>query len=313
LRLGTTMGAAFGVWGLAAATFAAGDPNPYDAVEVNPEEGRPAPPEPRAPQEEFIERRKVPFREGMLRIPGGEFFMGYDGPLPHESNEVPAHLVHVEPFWIDQHEVAVDDVRTCVDRGQCKLRLGRGPLCTLERGDPKLPVNCVPWQSADAYCRAVRKRLPTEAEWELAAGGGLHLRFPWGTVAPSCRLAVTLLSNRAGTSCDPHGPSQVASHSRGASYFGVEDMSGNVEEWVADWYADRYEVRAAQEQMVASPVGPAFGVAHVLRGGGWMSRPREARVTARNWGSPNEAGPNVGFRCARDDLPESAGAPGDSK
>jgi formylglycine-generating enzyme required for sulfatase activity len=73
-------------------------------------------------------------------------------------------------------------------------------------------------------------------------------------------------------------------------------MSGNVEEWVADWYADRYEVGGP----LPSPAGPAFGVAHVLRGGGWMSRPRETRVTTRSWGSPNEAGSNVGFRCAKD-------------
>jgi formylglycine-generating enzyme required for sulfatase activity len=81
-------------------------------------------------------------------------------------------------------------------------------------------------------------------------------------------------------------------------------MAGNVEEWVADWYADKYEVQSLPQTVPAAAVpsaaGPAFGVAHVLRGGGWMSRPRETRVTARSWGSPNEAGPNVGFRCARD-------------
>jgi formylglycine-generating enzyme required for sulfatase activity len=108
-----------------------------------------------------------------------------------------------------------------------------------------------------------------------------------------------LLNNRAGVSCSARGPAAVGVRPKGASYFGVEDMAGNVEEWVADWYADRYEVRP-QPRPTMSPSGPAFGVAHVLRGGGWMSRPRETRVTARSWGSPNEAGPNVGFRCARD-------------
>jgi formylglycine-generating enzyme required for sulfatase activity len=146
----------------------------------------------------------------------------------------------------------------------------------------------------------VGKRLPSEAEWEFAAGGGLRVRYPWGNSAGGCKLAITLMSNRGGVSCAPLGPLPVGTRSRGASVFGVEDMAGNVEEWVADWYADRYEVRIPGLGDMPSPGGPAFGVAHVLRGGGWMSRPREARVTARNWGSLNEAGPNVGFRCAKD-------------
>ena len=265
-----------------------------------PPEYEPAPRERRAlPPVVHIERRVVPSEGGMLQIPGGEFSMGYDGPLPHEPNERPAHVVRVATFWIDRTEVTVGDMRACMDRGDCTVRLGAGPLCTLGRLEPKVPVNCVPWHAADAYCRAVGKRLPTEAEWELAAGAGQKARFPWGSTPPHCALAVTLMSNYSGGSCSPHGPTAIGAHPGGASPFGVEDMAGNVEEWVADWYADRYEVQPSR-QTVPSPAGPAFGVAHVLRGGGWMSRPRETRVTARSWGSLNEAGPNVGFRCARD-------------
>jgi formylglycine-generating enzyme required for sulfatase activity len=207
--------------------------------------------------------------------------------------------VKVAPFWIDRTEVTVENIRACMDRGDCTVRLGTGPSCTIGRGDPKVPVNCVPWAAADAYCRAVGKRLPTEAEWELAAGGGSKARYPWGSTPPACGFAVTLVGNKQGVSCSPHGPLAVGTHPRGASYFGVEDMGGNVEEWVADWYADRYEVQASHVT-AAAPTGPAFGVAHVLRGGGWMSRPRDTRVTARSWGSLNESGPNVGFRCAKD-------------
>jgi formylglycine-generating enzyme required for sulfatase activity len=250
-------------------------------------------------QEERFERVKVPSEGGMLQLPGGEFQMGYDGPLFGEPNERPAHLVRIGAFWIDRTEVTVGDMRACLDRGDCTARLGSGPTCTVGQTDPKVAVNCVPWQAADAYCRAVGKRLPTEAEWEFAAGAGQKGRFPWGSVPPSCGVAVTLASNHSGASCSLHGPTQVGVHPRGASPFGVEDMAGNVEEWVADWYADRYEVQTSPAA-APSPGGPAFGVAHVLRGGGWMSRPRETRVTVRSWGSLNESGPNVGFRCARD-------------
>ena len=269
--------------------------------EVSPEPDPQTEPEPTPPAvpEEVMERTKLPMQNGMLRIPGGEFVMGFEGGAPGEPNEKPAHIVKVAPFWIDRTEVTVEDMRGCINRGACNVRLGIGPLCTFGRAEPRLPINCVPWQSADAYCRAVGKRLPSEAEWELAASGGRQRFFPWGSTPPTCAIAVTLINNRAGVSCSTRGPAAVGAHPKGASSFGVEDMAGNVEEWVADWYADRYEVRP-QPRPTMTPSGPAFGVAHVLRGGGWMSRPRETRVTARSWGSPNEAGPNVGFRCARD-------------
>ncbi len=285
---------------VALTSVASGQGQPsVDDVSPEPGEQQPEnePPPPQVP-EEPVERTKLPMQNGMLRIPGGEFVMGFEGGAPGEPNEKPAHIVKVSPFWIDRTEVTVEDMRACINRGACNVRLGTGPLCTFARSEPRAPINCVPWQSADAYCRAVGKRLPSEAEWELAAGGGRSKLFPWGTAYPNCTLAVTLLNNRAGVSCSARGPAIVGGHPKGASYFGVEDMAGNVEEWVADWYADRYEVR--QQPRPSSPSGPAFGVAHVLRGGGWMSRPRETRVTARSWGSPNEAGPNVGFRCARD-------------
>jgi formylglycine-generating enzyme required for sulfatase activity len=101
---------------------------------------------------------------------------------------------------------------------------------------------------------------------------------------------VTLINDQSGKSCAPR-PARVGSHPSGASIFGVQDMSGNVEEWTADWYS---------ESVGAGPA-PRAGAAHVLRGGGWLSPPSLSRTTTRDWGSAVEAGPNVGFRCARDD------------
>jgi formylglycine-generating enzyme required for sulfatase activity len=256
-------------------------------------------PEPPEPHEDTrFEPQRVKLVDGMLHIPGGTFTMGNDGPLAGEPNERPAHEVKVAPFWIDRTEVTAKDMRACVARGDCTWPLGKGTACTLSHAEDLVPINCVPWQGADGYCRAIGKRLPTEAEWELAAGGGQRIRYPWGSHPPSCAVAVTLSSNRSGSSCAGKGPLPVGAHPKGASPYGVQDMAGNVEEWVADWYADRYEMLVGASAPAAQ--GPAFGVAHVLRGGGWMSRPRDSRVTARSWGSSNEAGPNVGFRCARD-------------
>ena len=126
----------------------AGDP------EVNPDPGEQQPenelPQPPPAAEEPVERTKLPMQNGMLRVPGGEFVMGFEGGAPGEPNERPAHIVKVAPFWIDRTEVTVEEMRSCINRGACNVRLGTGPLCTFGRAEPRLPVNCVPWQSADA-------------------------------------------------------------------------------------------------------------------------------------------------------------------
>ncbi len=175
-----------------------------------------------------------------------------------------------------------------MDAGACSKPARASATCTYDAGDPELPVSCVHWKDADAYCHFANKRLPTEREWEYAARGTFPTSFPWGT-GPSCTNAITLLNEQSGKSCLPR-PARVGSHPGGASVFGVQDMSGNVEEWTDDWYV---------EQLGTGP-SPRSGAAHVLRGGGWLSPPSMSRTTSRNWGSALEAGPNVGFRCARD-------------
>jgi formylglycine-generating enzyme required for sulfatase activity len=162
-------------------------------------------------------------------------------------------------------------------------------MCTFDLGDPQLPMSCVPWAAANAYCLAVNKRLPREVEWESAARGTTPIRYPWGS-GHGCGVAATLAGEVTNRACSGKRPSKVGAHLGGASPYGVLDMSGNVEEWVADWYAD-----------TVSEFSPRAGASHVLRGGGWLSTPSQARTTSRNWGSVREAGPNVGFRCARDD------------
>jgi formylglycine-generating enzyme required for sulfatase activity len=260
---------------------------PPGPPEADGDEGDHPPPGPTAKPTPF-QRQPAVLKDGMLRIPGGRFTMGTsDKNAP--PNERPARSVAVPAFWIDRTEVSVAAYRACVDRGACVRPPRTSPMCTFDLGDPQLPVSCVPWSSANAFCLAVGKRLPREVEWENAARGTTPIRYPWGG-GHGCGVAATLAGETTNRSCSGKRPSKVGAHLGGASPYGVLDMSGNVEEWVADWYADS-----------VSELSPRAGASHVLRGGGWLSIPSLARTTSRNWGSVREAGPNVGFRCARDD------------
>jgi formylglycine-generating enzyme required for sulfatase activity len=233
-----------------------------------------------------IAKQSVQSRDGMLRIPGGRFTMGSSS-AHAPANERPAHAVVLPAFWIDRTEVTVGAYRACVDAGTCPKPARTSPTCTFDAGDPELPVSCVHWRDADAYCHFAGKRLPAEAEWEYAARGPYATTYPWGTLA-SCANAVTLVVDQSANPCQPR-PARVGTHPGGASVWGVLDMSGNVEEWTADWYV---------ESLGPGPA-PRSGSAHVLRGGGWLSMPTLSRTTTRDWGSALEAGPNVGFRCAK--------------
>jgi eukaryotic-like serine/threonine-protein kinase len=256
-----------------------GDEPDEPRADDNPYETPPAAAHPASP------RFQITLRDGMLKLPGGHFTMGSASPRA-PTNERPARAEVVTPFWIDRTEVTVAAYRACVTAGTCSRPAKTSGACTYDADDPDLPVSCVHWSDAEAYCGFVGKRLPTEREWEYAARGPYALPFPWGA-GPSCGNAITLLNEQSGRSCAKR-PARVGTHLGGASVFGVQDMSGNVEEWTADWYVEL--------------LGPAArsGSAHVLRGGGWLSAPSQARTTARNWGSAVEAGANVGFRCAKD-------------
>jgi eukaryotic-like serine/threonine-protein kinase len=250
--------------------------NPYATPSPAP---RPPPPAPSA---------VVPAKDGMLLLPGGRFTMGSaDKTTP--PNEHPPHAVTVDPFWIDRTEVTVGAYRACVERRACAPPAKSSASCTYDLDDPELPVSCVTWQDADAYCLFAGKRLPKESEWEFAARGFRGGRYPWGGQATSCFFAATLLREATGKTCTKGRPSRVGAHPMGASVWGVLDLSGNVEEWTADWYAETY-----------AGTSPRAGASHTLRGGGWLSSPSAARTTSRDWGSALEAGPNAGLRCARD-------------
>ena len=250
-----------------------GNDNPYDES---------------SPSRPTVVKQPVIVRDGMIRVPSGRFKMGSSNSHA-PANERPAHMLSMPAYWIDRTEVTVGAYRACVEKGACSRPARASATCTFDAGDADLPVSCVHWRDADAYCRFAGKRLPSEPEWEYAAHGPFATSFPWGGPA-SCAAAVTLVVDQSGTTCLPR-PARVGTHPAGASVFGAQDMSGNVEEWTADWYV---------ESLGPGPA-PRAGAAHVMRGGGWLSPPTLSRTTTRNWGSALEAGPNVGFRCARAD------------
>ncbi|WP_394842481.1 formylglycine-generating enzyme family protein [Pendulispora brunnea] len=263
---------------------AAAPPPPEDG-----ETDEPAPAPPKPPPRASTPKYTVPFADGMLRLPGGRFTMGSGDP-DAPPNERPPHKETVAAFWIDKTEVTVEAYRACVDRHMCARPVRKSADCTYDLDDPSLPISCVSWKDADTYCRAVGKRLPREAEWEFAARATFPVRYPWGGGWTYCTVAATLVRDSSSRTCTGKRPSKVGAHPSGSSPFGVLDLTGNVEEWTSDWYAEH----------VAEGAAPRAGASHVLRGGGWLSSPSASRTTSRNWGSSMEAGPNVGFRCAKD-------------
>jgi formylglycine-generating enzyme required for sulfatase activity len=220
----------------------------------------------------------------MVPVPAGSVMMGCNEPMDVlcQTDERPYHSVSISSFEIDQTEVTQLAYSSCVEAGACTL-----PTSSYDpEATPQLPVVYVDWDQADAYCRFVHKRLPTEAEWEKAARGSDGRIYPWGNTPPDCELANI---TGCGDSIEP-----VGTHPAGASVYGALDMAGNVMEWVADYYAASYYASSP----VADPAGPLSGEYHSKRGGSFLGDPQTVRASYRVEGFPVGL-PNLGFRCAR--------------
>jgi formylglycine-generating enzyme required for sulfatase activity/serine/threonine protein kinase len=257
---------------------------------------------------------------GMAVIPGGHFFMGSDDDLPAER---PAHHVTLSPYCIDIFEVTADEYRACADRGDCRRASTTNEwggiassdhktfdaLCNIRdpAGRGRHPINCVDWEMASQYCGARGARLPTEAEWEFSARSSDGRKYPWGDDAPSPRLL-----NACGKECLEWGKrnhvdeaamyiggdgwattAPVGSFPDGRSKFGVQDLVGNVWEWVADYFGP-YDGERAED-----PHGPAAGRERVIRGGAWNGAYADwMRPTFRYHDPPDTKSFGIGFRCA---------------
>jgi formylglycine-generating enzyme required for sulfatase activity len=231
--------------------------------------------------------------------------MGEDSAPPHNvtvnSFEIERTEVSYEQYAAFLNAMGVGSHQTACSGLPClKVRsedknsnvLFNGQKYTVPAVIAEFPVVGVTWYGADAYCRAVGRRLPTEAEWELAARGLDGRIYPWGNDWDA---------NRARTNFPPAlqpGPASVSSYPGGASPSGVFNMAGNVAEWVADWYSFDYYGRP--EASMLNPKGPISGSVKVVRGGSWDAKPFFARSVHRQSWPPAESGSWIGFRCAAD-------------
>ena len=268
---------------------------------------------------------------------GDHFAEGYD-----DDGETPVHPVTLSPFHLDATAVTTAAFAAFVKATGHVTdaeRLGTSAVFhTAFRGDPALvraraagapwwlevagaswrrpegpgsgindrqnhPVVHVSWHDAVAYCAWAGKRLPTEAEWERAARGGLEgSRFAWGDeLLPSGRWPLNIWQGRfprLDTAEDGHaGTAPVRSYRPNG--YGLWQMSGNVWEWTADWFSPTYYASSPAED----PSGPVTGAARVMRGGSFLchaSYCHRYRVAARSANTPRSSSANLGFRCAND-------------
>jgi formylglycine-generating enzyme required for sulfatase activity len=218
--------------------------------------------------------------EEMALIPAGPFLMGGDF-----DEERPRHRVTLDAFWIDRFEVTnaryVEYLRTT---GAAEPRYwNKSERFHSGEKFPRHPVVGISWSEAKAFCGWKGKRLPTEAEWEKAARGGREgLAFPWGDSPDSTR------ANYDGQATVPVG-------SFPANDYGLFDMSGNVWEWVADWFDAHYYETGTE----ANPAGPDLGKEKVLRGGSYVDGIGPNRVAHRHWHPPATQLKWLGVRCAK--------------
>jgi sulfatase modifying factor 1 len=216
----------------------------------------------------------------LVLIPGGEFSMGQaDG----RDEERPVHRVSVSPFRLGRCQVTnagYDAFRRATGRREPPFRMQP------DFADPAQPVVGVSWFDAVAYCDWLSGfRLPTEAEWEFAARGGLERHvYPWGN-APV--LERTGYRARWANAPEPVGTAAP-------NGFGLYDMCENVHEWCSDWYDPGYYAVSP----ACNPQGPVTGTRRASRGGAWRHQIKIARCAARSSIPPEFRYADYGFRVA---------------
>ena len=222
----------------------------------------------------------------MVRIPEQWFFMGCQ---TGRDDERPAHRV-----WVDSFELAAYQLTNAEFRYFLTATGAPAPPCWIDANfnHPNMPVAAVSWHEAAAYCDWLNKatgkhyRLPTEAEWECAARGGVQgTSYPWGDSPPE---SLADYANRWKS-----GPEPVALYAPNA--YGLYNMGDNVHEWCADWYDANYYEHSPER----NPRGPADGKRRASRGGSWRHHIKACRNAARSSIPAEFQYADYGFRVAR--------------
>jgi formylglycine-generating enzyme required for sulfatase activity len=254
----------------------------------------------------------------MRFIPEGKFIMGMnsDKDLTEcqriRSNcetisfedEGPAHEVYLDAFYIDKYEVTNALYAACVKAGACRFpKASNSYTHPSYYGNPQFdnyPVIYVDWYKAKAYCEWRGAQLPTEAQWEKAARGDDGRIFPWGndfndSFVNFCDKNCTYGQADPNSDDGSTENAPVDAYAEGISPYGVYNMSGNVWEWLADWYSETYY----QDSPASNPVGPELGERRVLRGGSWFNDNYGVRITVRGKNPPVNTLNRFGIRCAK--------------
>ncbi len=222
----------------------------------------------------------------MVYVPAGDFLMGTDS--SSMDDEQPQHKVYLDAFWIDRTEVTNVQYQKCLEAGTCKASSYADD--SKFNGDNQ-PVVGVDWNDAKTYCEWAGRGLPTEAQSEKAARGTDGRLYPWGNQAATCDYAV--MDDGSGHACGKGTTWPVGSKPQGASPYGALDMAGNVREWVADWYDNKFYASSTAR----NPTGPSSGSHRVLRGGSWDCSATLVRAASRFTSTPDIRDGILGFRC----------------
>jgi formylglycine-generating enzyme required for sulfatase activity len=223
---------------------------------------------------------------GYVLVPEGPFQMGCNASLDSvcESHELPRHEVFLSAYYIMVREVSMLEWASCIEADECPIPddgMWWTPMTT-----PNDPVVDISRAEAEAYCRWVGGRLPTEAEWEKAARGTDGRVYPWGNDPPSCSLANYIDCGDVRMPVDVHDDVD--------SPYGTINMAGNVWEWVSDYYGEDYY----SSSPTMDPRGPATGTSWVIRGGSHDWPDTALRTSKRlEWDHPTAV---IGVRCVRD-------------